>query len=72
MLAALRCGQWCHSYARSRPALELGPPEGTRACMRTGLIAVIASLSLAACGGDETKTNATNDENPQSTPTVAK
>jgi hypothetical protein len=40
--------------------------------MRTGLIALLASVALAACGGDEKKTNATNDENPQSTPTVAK
>ncbi|CAA9468485.1 MAG: hypothetical protein AVDCRST_MAG65-537 [uncultured Solirubrobacteraceae bacterium] len=40
--------------------------------MRTGLIALIASIALAGCGGDEPKTNATNDDDPQSTPTVAK
>lgn len=40
--------------------------------MRTGLIALIASFVLAACGGDEKKTNATNDDDPQSSPTVAK
>jgi outer membrane biogenesis lipoprotein LolB len=40
--------------------------------MRTALIAALASLALAACGGDEDRNNATNDDSPQSTPTVAK
>ncbi len=40
--------------------------------MRTSLIALFASVVLAACGGNEDKTNATNDDDPQSSPTVAK
>lgn len=40
--------------------------------MRTGLIALIASFALAACGGNEERNNATNDDDPQSSPTVAK
>jgi hypothetical protein len=60
-------------YSERDAALELASPGGTTLDMRTGLVAFIASIALAACGGgDEPKTNATNDDDPQSTPTVAK
>ena len=60
------------SYRLWGTALATGSPGGTPGDMRSTLTALLASLALAACGGNEDKTNATNDDSPQSSPTVAK